>query len=203
MKKNKLSQPVEQPYEGHKEGQKGSQTRQRYQHYEQQSEQQYGQHVQTLYDNHPLSALKRCGTVSTVTAKSVTRIETRYLLEAYSRLMRFFCTDSAYLPVLMTGLVGLPSGRPVSSNTGSLNPSSPVTKSRLRPWVTGSTIRGGHPMAITCRLALLKGNSSRLCNRRVRGYIFLSFNSHEQARKEASRLNAVVCGWQPAGRVSA
>ena len=47
------------------------------------------------------------------------------------------------------------------------------------------------------RLALLTGNSHRLCNRRVRGYISLSFNSHQQARKEASRLNAVVCGWEP------
>ena len=101
----------------------------------------------------------------------------------------------------MTGLEGLPSGRPVSLYAGGDNPFSPVTKSELSLWVTGSTIQGDCPMA-TYRLALLEGQSPRLCNRRVRGYITLSFNSRQQARKEANRLNAVVCGWNT-GRVSA
>ncbi|KEQ12447.1 hypothetical protein GZ77_18140 [Endozoicomonas montiporae] len=151
----------------------------------------------SLYLNYQLPVMERYGNVISVTAKSVTRIITPVLYKAQQDAYRpFLLPDFQHTYQFMAGLKGLPSGRPVSLYAGGDNPFSPVTKSELSLWVTGSTIQGDCPMAITCRLALLEGHSPILCNRRVRGYIVLSFNSHQQARKEARRLNAVVCGWR-------
>ncbi|WP_252177479.1 ash family protein [Endozoicomonas sp. 4G] len=151
----------------------------------------------TLCVNNSLPDGNECAIVHSVTAKSVTRTITPVILKAQqSPAERLFCCLLQRTYRFMVGLMGLPSGRPVSFSAGGDNPISSATNSDLSPWVAGSKTKGGHPMAITCRLALLKGSSHRLCDRRVRGYITLSFNSHQQARKEARKLDAVVCGWR-------
>ena len=157
--------------------------------------QQYSQCRPMLRNVKVLPATNHCANVQSVTAKSVIGIRTPERTKAQQDAYRPFLLPAfQYTYQLMAGLEGLPSGRPVPFVAGSSNLSSPVAISRFEPWVTGSKSKGARPMAIY-RLALLTGNSARLCNRRVRGYISLPFNTHQQARKEASRLNAVVCGW--------
>ena len=185
-------QQRESRQQGQEEGQSHSLKQQGFSCNEGQAEGQ----ATSQYLNYPLPAGKQCATVYSVTAKSVTRIITPVTYKAQqSPAERLFCCVLLQYPHVMTGLKGLPSGRPVSLYAGGDNPFSPVTKSELSLWVTGSTIQGDCPMTVTCRLALLEGNSPILCTRRVRGYIALSFNSHQQAKQEARRLNAVVCGW--------
>ncbi|WP_187300027.1 hypothetical protein [Endozoicomonas montiporae] len=157
--------------------------------------QQYSRCRQKLRNVKVLPAIKRCANVNSVPAKSGTRTLTPVFSKAQqSPAERLFCCVLLQHTHVMTGLKGLPSGRPVSFEAGGENPFSPVAISVFSHWVTGSKLKGDCPMA-TYRLALLEGQSPRLCDRRVRGYITLSFNSRNAARKEAHRLNAVVCGW--------
>ena len=185
-------QQRESRQQGQEEGQSHSLKQQAFSCNEGQEERQ----ATSQYLNYQLPAGEQCATVYSVTAKSVTGIETPITFKAQQDAYRpFLLPDFQRTYHFMAGLEGLPTGRPVSLKAGSLNLSSPVAISRLRPWVTGSKLQGDCPMTVTCRLALLEGNSPILCTRRVRGYIALSFNSHQQAKQEARRLNAVVCGW--------
>ena len=149
-------------------------------------------------NNQRLPAGKQSAIVHSVTAKSVARIGIRQTFKAYNRRKRFFCAQHTY--PFMAGLLGASKDAPVSLNAGYANPDNSATIPDIGMSHGGSKIQGAPPMAITCRLALIEGNTSRLCTCRVRSYITLSFNSHRQARKEAHRLNAVVCGWNTAPR---
>ena len=155
----------------------------------------------------PLPAPKHCAIVETVTAKSVTRIETRQDKRRTTAQSGFFVPRFSVPARIMAGLRGLPSGRPVPVCAGSLNPFSPVAISRLRPWVTGSNknTNGANTMAITCRLALLNSSTSNTAapEQAVKHYRTQTYQSHQQARRDAQRLNAVVCAWTPARRATA
>ena len=185
--------------QGQEEGQRLILVLSALQKHEGQAEGHYNGKPLRRYLNNGLPAMEWCGNLGSVTAKSVTRIITPELYKAQQDAHRpFLLPEFQHTYQFMAGLEGLLSSRPVSLYAGGDNPFSPVTKSELSLWVTGSTIQGVCNMAITCRLALLEGESARLCTRRVRRYLVLSFNSHQQASQEARRLNAVVCGWQPA-----
>lgn len=58
-------------------------------------------------------------------------------------------------------------------------------------------------MAITCRIAILKGNTARLSDCRVQQYKTITAPTFKAVSAIAASLNAVVCTWTPAGRAQA
>nr|WP_242667288.1 ash family protein [Parendozoicomonas haliclonae] len=141
--------------------------------------------------------------VRTVTAKSVTRIGVRLNLKAYNRRERFFCAQYQHTCPTMAGLLGASSDAPVSFKAGYANPDNLATISEIGVSYGGSKLEGARTMAITCRMALLKGSAPTASQKAVTVYRTHTYLSRQQARQEAQKLNAVVCAWTPAERVHA
>ena len=80
-----------------------------------------------------------------VTAKSVTRIGIRFIFKAYSRFPRFFCTAIQH-PAFMAGLLGVPTGTPVSLKTGYANPNNSATNPEIGISLGGSRLQGAFLM---------------------------------------------------------
>ena len=72
-----------------------------------------------------------------VTEQSVTRISLRQETKEHTRSQRFFCVAIQH-PAFMAGLLGLPTGRPVSFVAGKANPDNLATNSSISLLTGGS-----------------------------------------------------------------
>lgn len=146
------------------------------------------------------------GYASIVTAKSVIGIITPSNIKGATVAPQAAFLLPAYQhPPFMAGLVGLPSGRPVPFDAGGDNPISPVTSPRLSPPCDSSKQEQSKEarMPVTCRIAVLKGNSSRLSTCKVEQYKTITAPSFKAMTALAARQNAVICSWYPVRRAIA